>query len=1266
MSLTEHDRGLLEKAVASARHLLEGDLSAALEGSYGIHASGRLEEEAALALPTAETAAREELVGVLDHLQAEGLPAEAAVARLLREAVFTTLNRLVAVRVAEAIRILPESLAQGRASRGYREVLELFPLLTKDPTAGYWTYLRLCADELAHDAPVLFDPRNPLLVLDPSPRTLDELLAVFADPVLTPVWADPEAFGWTYQYFNTREERRAAREEAAPRDSRELAVRNQFFTPRYVVDFLVQNTLGRRILESDPDSKLREDLPLLVDPPEDRGAPLDLEGVRVLDPAVGSGHFLLGCYDLLERAWKDRGVAPGEAATRILPCLWGIDIDPRCAQVAAAALVLRARRQTKNGNLPRPKVFTARPLPEDPAAWERALAHLDGDLRGLVQSMREVLKDAPILGSLLKVEEALRQEIEQYSVEAAAGEGTLFEEFGADAFGRAEAQILAALKAIADDAASTAPERLLAAETTDALGFVEAMRSRYDTVLMNPPFGAAVAETKQYIRREYAEGRLDLYAAFVQRGLQMLSQGGYLGAITNRTGFFIATFQNWREKVIDRRPIVVADLGYGVLEDAVVEVASYILGTSKSTNTTFIRLVREVDKEAGLRAACHGHVGLLSLDLEELALVPGFPFSYWVSTTFRRMFASLPPLHSDERFVEPGLQGTKDDFRFVRAWWEVLPPRRGRGERWAPYAKGGEYSPYLGDVHLLVDWEDEGRRIEQYVVEKYPYLNGNAEWVLHRSDHHFSPGITWAERTASASSFWALPEGCVFSATGPAVVPIAEATRWELLGVLNTRLFEHLLGMLVASASEISSGTPARHYAVGLVRSLPFKKEIMTKTEWVEVLRPLLEVRTFLLRRDETSLLYSGPDASPPDYVRAFEASYRIEQSVAEGYGLDERAQRELDEEQGPHPCSYPEYELDGLAVSSLWDQPTDSLIDQVVAERGGLRFITVKSFWVDRKIEVMAHILRAHPRSILGALTRLGVEYWDDPAAKARRRLSYLVGCAFGRWDARVGRDPSLAPPRPDPFEPLPISAPGTLAGPEGSRPEADDYPLELPPDGLLLDEEGHPWDIVLRVRRAAEALFDDPDEILEEIERILGRDVRNYLRRDFFKAHLARYSRSRRKAPIYWHLAVPSRDWGLWVYVPTLSRETLFAVLREGRRKLAALSEVVTRRRAAVAKAEGRKGQRLAKQLEADEKLLGEVASFSKEAERVANFGWESDLDDGIILCAAPLADLLPTWRAGGRAEANNPADPSQARRMIKAGKYPWATVSKWADVL
>lgn len=1296
------ERRLLERAVGKVRRVLEEDLRRLLAARFGIHPDGRVEEEHRLRLSATDHAVRAELLGVFEHLQASGLRPEEAAARLLREVVFTVFNRLVAIRVAEAAGLLPESLARGKDSQGYRDVVrDVFPLLARDATGGYWTYLRLCADELARDAPVLFDPRNPLLGLEPSPGAVDELIDVFADPDLAGCWDDPEAFGWAYQYFVSREEREAAREEAAPRNSHELAVRNQWFTPRYVVDFLVHNTLGRRLLETDPESALRDKLGMLVDPPRQRGRPLALEEVRILDPAVGSGHFLLGCYDLLEQAWEQKGVPPAEAASRILPCLWGIDIDARCAQVAAAALVLRARRRARGADLPRPNVFTARSLPVDPAAWKAALEHLDEDLRVLAGRIQEVLRDVPVLGSLLKVEKALEKEIQTHAERRTGGRpGELFEQAARDEFARAEAAILEALRRVAAEASSTAAERLLAAEATDAMGFVEAMRGRYDVVLMNPPFGEPVPETKTYLKSAYSWipwKDYNLFAAFVGRGLELLREGGYLGAITSRAGLFLTTFEEWRKEVLlKHRLLALADLGYGVMEGAMVEAAAYVLGAEprrRGEEATFLRLLKDTDRPVALFEACReardGKVGgrVFRVAPEELEEIPGAPLAYWVAPSIRRMFSELPPLEGNGAEVRVGLQ-TSDDFRFVRAFWEVDPAKIGRsreetfrGKRWVPFAKGGEYSPYYADIHLVVDWEEDGRRIREF-----------GEGRVQNTQYYFRPGLTWPERTTSGFSPQVLPAGLVFSVTGPALIPRDKPASSMGVAVLNDRVTVAIMDGLVPAGEETASGTAARHYGVGLVQKLPWPGPKLAgdagmtlrqyATELIGMRASFDEAdettRRFVcpavLRHDSTSLERSvrrAVGAYEDAVVRGIDIAYRSERVLHEALALDAEAEQYLNQEYGPHPGSYPAEPLSGeeeAEFGRLYRNPIEKVIDEVVEVRGGARTIATKSYFLDRRLEVLAHVFRRHPSVLVEARRRLGLLPPEEPRRSAEDLISYLVGCAFGRWDVRIGRNPSLAPPAPDPFDPVPICSPGMLVGPDGlpAREAPEGYPLELPPDRLLVDEEGHPWDIVLRVRRAAEVLFEDPDVVLEECERILGRDLREYLRRDFFKAHLGRYSKSRRKAPIYWQLSVPSREWGIWVYAPSLCRESLFAIVREARRKETSLVEGVERLRRDARSAAGKERRALEKRLEADEALLEEVKAFRAEAERVAALGWEPDLDDGIVLCAAPLARLFPAWKAQGRSDSKNPADPEQARKLLKAGHFRWSTVSRFAGRL
>ena len=343
-------RSVLEGVVQDGRVWVEEDLAGSLEGRFGVHLSGWLEPVSALSLSAAELAVRADLIGVVEFLRAEGESEAASVERLVREAAFTQVNRLVAVRVAEAVGVLPETMAKGVSSSGFKDFSELAPLVADTEWGRFAVFVRLCADELARDVPALFDPRNPLLQLELSEPVLERLVEAIAG-VGDEVWGAPDALGWAYQFFNTGEERREMRESSAPRTSRELAVRNQFFTPAYVVEFLIHNGLGA-YLASGIDGFV-EELALLVEEPAERHD-IDLAEVSVLDPACGSGHFLLGAYDVLEKAWEYVGVGPAESAPAIVGSLWGIDIDPRAAQIAQAAVIFRARRHCRDAALPLP------------------------------------------------------------------------------------------------------------------------------------------------------------------------------------------------------------------------------------------------------------------------------------------------------------------------------------------------------------------------------------------------------------------------------------------------------------------------------------------------------------------------------------------------------------------------------------------------------------------------------------------------------------------------------------------------------------------------------------------------------------------------------------------------------------------------------------------------------------------------------------------------------------------------------------------------
>ncbi len=886
-----------------------------------------------------------------------------------------------------------------------------------------------------------------------------------------------------------------------------------------------------------------------------------------------------------------------------------------------------------------------------------------------------------MLGTLLKAEVELDREIRHRVFGGESGTLQLTEE----AAETTERELLSHLRAIADQVSSSVVERLLAAEADDALRLVDVVRQRYDAVLMNPPFGEPVPETKPYLRAAYPwlpTKDSNLLAAFVGRGLELCQEDGYLGAITSRAGMFLTTFETWRrEVVLGNQLVAFADLGLGVMEQALVEAAAYVIGPGKpdaETKATFVRLLKDADRAGGLSSAIASSRGgrsdsrIFQVHTADLESLPGVPLAYWVSPSVRRLFVELPALEGTGPEARQGL-ATGDDFRFVRVSWEVDPRRIAsglaetrEGRRWCPFAKGGEYSPHWADIHLLIDYEREGE-----VLRSLPTS------VMRNTHYYFRPGLTWPLRTASGFSPRILPAGCVFGHKGPAILggsPLA------LLAWLTSRLADALMATSQPAGDETSSGTASKSYEVGLVQRLPGPGPAIDGE--VHDLLAGYSLRIAERRRsqdtaDETARLFVAP-AVPShgtsirqtaldrcadrreEAIASISDAAAAEQVLGEALALSDDVFAYLDEEVGPHPDSYPKAPpKNEAAFARLFELPMDQLIDEVIAERGGGRAVATMTFVADRRMEVLAHGLRVHPLTLHETATRLRLLPPGEPKNTAENLFSYIMGTAFGRWDVRIGLDPMGAPPSPELFDPLPACPPGMLVGLDG-MPRVNvppEYPLELPPGRLLVDEPGHEWDVEMAVHRAASALVDESAAFVAELLEILGRkSIRDHLRKQFFKDHLSRYSKSRRKAPIYWPLTVPSKNWGVWVYAPMLTRETLYAVASEaGRRERLAGDAIARLQREQHEGVAGRSARKVAEELDAEEKLAEELRRFHAEAERVAGLGWEPDFDDGIILCAAPLADLFPSW-----------PDAKKVRTELRKGKYEWSAVAAWADQL
>jgi hypothetical protein len=239
-------RNLLFNTTQAFRRLLEEEFSLQLEGTFDVHADGRVAEQPGSQLSASEQLVRCRIVEAIQHRLAVGESAAEAVRGFQSEAVFTFLNRLAALKMMEERALVLPCVSQGDQSQGFKEFSGLAPGLIELPDKGYRLYLECLFDEIGREVGVLFDRTDAASQLWPRRKALEAVLATLNTPELASVWGEDESIGWIYQYYNDPEERKKMREESsAPRSSRELAVRNQFFTPRYVVEFLTDNTLGR-------------------------------------------------------------------------------------------------------------------------------------------------------------------------------------------------------------------------------------------------------------------------------------------------------------------------------------------------------------------------------------------------------------------------------------------------------------------------------------------------------------------------------------------------------------------------------------------------------------------------------------------------------------------------------------------------------------------------------------------------------------------------------------------------------------------------------------------------------------------------------------------------------------------------------------------------------------------------------------------------------------------------------------------------------------
>lgn len=652
--------------------------------------------------------------------------------------------------------------------------------------------------------------------------------------------------------------------------------------------------------------------------------------------------------------------------------------------------------------------------------------------------------------------------------------------------------------------------------------------------------------------------------------------------------------------------------------------------------TVFINALREEDKGAAVLAqasAVHtsdGHESVRIVDPEVFSEIPGSPFSYRVSEAVRSRFVRFGAFAAEGRQVRQGL-ATADDFRFVRLWWEVSDTRivtsspnaspdtlrrqTHTGRTWVPFAKGGAYSPYYSDVHLLVNWEEEGRDIKERVnpVTGRPWSN---VWMLGATQREYflRPGITWPRRTGGFSPR-CLAAGSIFADKGPAAFADDPGT-W--LAVLCSAAFGALVDVQIASGGVIGS------YEVGVIQRTPVP--LLSERDGSRLgalatacVRPM---QTFDTVRESTHLF-----VAPSSTVhRSTTIETTVEQWNSDVKSLQTGAARS----QG---------EIDALC-SRLYGLSDADLHADALTAPADISSVDSPSPDTDTEDDEAQS---------------------DDLRSTTVSLLSYAVGCAFGRWDIRYATGEKTPPELPDPFAPLPVCSPGMLQGEDGFPLTAPPpgYPLHVNWNGILVDDGSHPDDdIVQRVRKSLHVLWPATSESIEaEMCAALGvKDLREYFRKPgsggFWMDHVHIYSKSHRKAPIYWLLQSSHKNYGVWLYYQRLDSDLLFKVLQnyvEPKLKLEQNHETEASHKLTAGGLSVSETRQAQKDLEKQQDLVAEIRGFRDTLKKAADLRLTPDLDDGVVLNIAPLHDLVP-W-----------VEASKYWDELLAGKYPWSSIGK-----
>ncbi|CAN1507596.1 hypothetical protein MCERE19_00682 [Spirosomataceae bacterium] len=913
-----------------------------------------------------------------------------------------------------------------------------------------------------------------------------------------------ELIGWLYQfYISEKKDEVFATKKAVKKE--DIPAATQLFTPRWIVEYMVQNTVGKLWLQNKPNSKLRQHMPYFIESPSVQAEEYlkinSVEELTLLDQACGSGHILVYGFELLYKIYEEEGYNAAEIPKLIIEKnLFGFEIDTRAAQLAGFALMMKARSYHRRffRNDVKPNILCYKDFALSDEARNEALERIAYKLTDSLTYDLNQLKQATNYGSLISPHTST-SELKQVLEKINANENA------SDAFLRYQLEQL-----------KPAIEQLIY------------LRYKYHCVVDNPPYmggGNMNAELSAYVKTNYPDSKADLMACFMEAGLKALQPMGFLGMINQHSWMFLSSYEVLRKKLIENTffdtnlhlgPRTFPEIGGEVVQNASFTIWNTVL----EAKGNYFRLVDLTDTEQKRlkvleSLTIENHELHFITSQKDFEKIPGSPIGYWLSDEAIKTFLLGKPLC---KYSQPrqGL-ATMINERFVKNWSEVklgnfnnpFEEEKKITTKWHEYNKGGDYRKWYGNREKVVNWKDNGFEIKKLAKDRY---NSISKRVVNEGSY-FKKSITWSKISSSLPSFRLQPEGAIFDVAGMSIFFENLEDEILILAFLNSKIAKLILEVL----------SPTLNFEGGHIGNLPIISKIdMEIFEGISnIVKNLLD-----LSKHEWDSNESSWDFQQNELIRLKGQDLEESFDLYKAYWQKKFFEIHKNEEELNHQF---------IVIYGLQDELTQDV------HLGDIAILKEQLLSRKQKTKKGEETLaKWTPKwTQLDKQFRIENEYLNielpfDNNEVFAQFISYAVGCMFGRYS--LDKEGLILANQGETLEDY-LQKIGNLA------PLSDHF---LPDEDNIipvLDDEWFEDDIVGRFYAFLKASFGSQnfEKNRAFVEECLGKDIRKYFVKDFYNDHIKRY----KKRPIYWMFSSPKGSFNVLVYMHRYTPDTLNRIL-------------------------------------------------------------------------------------------------------------------------